>query len=199
MRKVAWCVGGILPRDFRYAPLPAQSLKLSPRPRPVRQRKSVRSGFTIGVSLGAGMLNIYEDEYGESGANTGFAGGLTLGGFVSPNVALVYDVVRTSIEKDYTGTRVQTVNTFAFKAYVSDQAWLKAGCGMAQLTSPDRSVHNYAGFGVMAGAGLELLHRRNVAMDVQLTTSVGFYTFEDEDDKSFSVGGGTLLVGVTWL
>jgi hypothetical protein len=178
--------GGYPPPPPAYVPPPPYA----PPPEPAGFH---RSGFIIGVSLGAGSMGCSDCE--DSDSLDGVALEIHLGGMVSPNVALMFDGSGVAHSFEGGGTLTHVVDTFAAQVWASDRLWFKGGIGIGQLSVSDgnsssrlRSDTRIAG---MLALGVELFQARSSALDLQLRGAA----------TSFSDGtmtNGSILIGYSW-
>lgn len=159
---------------------------------------------TFGVGLYGGALTcqyLENDSYRDCGESLE-AGGISLfGGFyLTPRLVLIGDLWGTvHAESDPLGGDVsisQSFFTANARAYVTDRFWLQGGLGGAQvtLTINGENFDSESVPGMLLGAGVELVTKRNFALDLQFRYGSGIY--QDGDTKINSVGFG---VGGAWF
>lgn len=173
------------PRD---AARPASLASVSVRELPMDVGGIERSGFVIGFSLGPGFMSCEDCDW-----RTGFAAELHLGGMLNDRLGLMYDSVATAVDVDDVIMTV-TTSTLAAQSFVGTRGWVKAGGGLSFITCDGCFIFDTSqtGFGVMGGAGVELLQTRKFAMDVQGRVTVNFF----RDIRRFYTTTATL--GFNW-
>lgn len=95
-----------------------------------------RQGFTLELGLGAAMTHTVHDSYYGGGSNTGFGIAplsLSVGGFVSPKVALLARIAGTSSFETRGDSTAQMVNGFYgahVQYWISDEVMISGGPGL---------------------------------------------------------------------
>jgi hypothetical protein len=176
-----------------YAPPPRYAYP--PPPPPPRRYGMYREGLVVGFALGVGGISA-------SGCAPGYCGGAVagefhIGGMLNPRLALMLDVSgneRSVAPID--GELAQSFWTAAFQYWALEQLWFKAGVGIAHsqvwsnfdgtLVFPDETA-----FGLLLGAGVEVLQVGNMALDLQFRFGHGFYDTGGVSNYAF-------LVGLSW-
>ena len=146
-----------------------------------------RSGFMIGLSIGVGSISC---DGCDSEAGTGWD--FSIGGFINPRTALMYDVSSVVIsEGNLNGMNV--TNTFAAQYWVSNNLWLKGGLGVGRfiLFDDEDSVELGSGTAVTGAIGYEFFQNFGSAADVQLRLANVSY-----DNGSLS--NVSALIGYNW-
>ena len=122
--------------------------------------KPKREGFTLELGLGAAVTTISPDE-GDSQTEFGLAPlSLSLGGFLSPDAALMFRLAGTSYFEDFLGETVQLCNCFyggVVQYWPSDAFFLGGGVGIALFDDnplfSNVDVEGESAFGMTARAG----------------------------------------------
>jgi hypothetical protein len=154
-----------------------------------------RSGLVFGGHLGVGAISFTDCDDCESLG--GFAWGLQVGGMLAPSLALLADLSGvTHFGDDETAL---TSMTFAgvLRGWVSRIFYLDGGLGVGwmQLSDPYGVIADtQAGFGLLVGAGVEVLQTPSFALDIRLRFSVARFDYGD----GVGIGNTTLGVGLTW-
>jgi hypothetical protein len=149
-----------------------------------------RQGLVVGFSVGGGEMVNTDCDNCESLA--GFAFDFSIGGMLSPQLAIVYDafgVIR--VENDAALTNA--TNTVAAQYWVTPIVWIKGGVGLSlvRLEFGNGFADEEYGFGVTAGAGVELIHSDTFGLDLSGRVSHG--TFDGG-----GLSNGAVLVGFHW-
>lgn len=146
-----------------------------------------RTGFLIGLSAGPGFLSCEDCDW-----RTGFAFDFHVGGMVGPNVGLMYDGVATAIDVDGAIVTLATT-TVAVQGFTGERGWVKGGVGFGVINCDGCLAIDVSevGWGLMGGAGVEVLQRGKFAMDVQ-----GRFTFNQFEGIRFYSATATL--GFNW-
>jgi hypothetical protein len=155
---------------------------------------SVRRGWNIGGSLGAGEISCEGpgcDAFTEAGSFD-----LQVGHMLRPRLRVVGDLwVMAHRDDDLTVSH--TIVTGGLQLWVINRLWLRGGIGLARAGFDyDRgfvevSDETETVFGVAGTIGFEIMSRRRFALDVQLRGGTGFY----DDNQAHN---GALALGVTW-
>ncbi len=161
-------------RLHSFAPAAALTLLTLIAAPPARgQQASVgpdRGGFTLLVSLGAGVQNdtaIEESGFGLGGLNLG------IGGFLKNDVALMFRVSGTNVKLTFSEAgfeesfdQVSGVGAVSVQYWVNDRFNIEAGPGLG-FWSTDGG--DDTGFGLFAGAGLTVLNkgRHNLQLGIE--------------------------------
>ncbi len=146
---------------------PPQAAPAGDRPR--------RHGFTMELGIGAALTHV-APEIGPSQTSFGLAPlSLSLGGFVSPDVAILARLAGTSyFDTAPDGTSTQYVNGYYgihVQYWVNDRVMLSAGPGLAlfgenAFFAPSKSPH--VGYGASLRAGYALLAIEHHALRVSI-------------------------------
>jgi hypothetical protein len=126
-----------------------------------------RGGFTLLLTMGVGLQNnawIDESGVGIGGLNLG------IGGFVSPDLAVMFRISGTNVRFENVGFFNSTVDMVSGVGGVSVQYWVNdfvnleggAGFGLAD-TNVDLDER---GFGLILGAGFSFFHRGKNSLQV---------------------------------
>ena len=158
-----------------------------------------RQGFMIGFSLGAGAQ--FADCDGCE-SQEGFAFDFSIGGFLNPNLALMYDVNAVMNFEEFGGERfilTNSANTFAAQFWVGPQFWLKGGAGFGRffVSGDGIDAESEVGVALTGAAGYEFSVSGNFAMDLQLRLAPVFY-HDDFTDEAITVTNVSILVGFNW-
>jgi len=192
----ALCLGTAGSANAQYGPPPPP-----PGGAPMQATESgvVHDGFMVGLSGGLGSMM---PDCDGCDSESGFAFGFSIGGFIRPDLAVMYDVnaVMHFDEDGYGDSIILTnsINTLAVQKWVGPQTWVKGGVGFARLFVTGDNVDDDAstnGFGLSAAAGYEISQNGNFAFDAQLRIASGFY---DENDADLRVTNVSLLLGANW-
>ena len=181
-----------------YAPAPAPGY--APGPPPQAAPAPARDGFMIGFSGGFGSMKLDCDNC-DSDSQSGFSFDFSIGGFINPNMAIMYDasgVMHSESEGDQSVILTNSLNTVALQSWVAPKFWLKGGIGFARLFLSGDNVPDDAsvsGWGVTAAAGYDVVQSGNFALDLSLRLSNAFY---DDDGVDFQMSNASLHLGVHW-
>ncbi len=137
-----------------------------------------REGFTLELGLGLGITHLSAD-LGASETNVGLAPlSLSLGGFFSPDVAVMFRMAGTSWFEDILGESVQLGNYFygvAAQYWPHDHAFIGGGAGLALLDdnplfSSNIDVESDSGLGLTLRAGYSFatMRRHSFALTAEL-------------------------------
>ena len=126
-----------------------------------------RSGFTLLLTMGLGLQsNEFIDE-----STTGLGGmNLGIGGFASPNLAVMFRFSGTNVSFDSSnpsGRNTEVVSGVggpAIQYWVNDSFNLEAGAGIAFANSDPGTDER--GFGLMFGAAFSFFHRGKNSLQV---------------------------------
>ena len=154
-----------------------------------------RDGLMLGFSLGFGAVK-FGDGNDEDNSYGGGGGSFYIGWFLNRKVAIMFDVEASAFSVGYRdAVFTSAVSTAAAKAYLTDSLWVKGGIGWAQLFYEDEFSQGQSdpGFGLMAGAGIDLMSRRKWALGLEINAAVGSYDVGARDNAT--VSNGSLMVG----
>ncbi len=160
------------------------------QPPPPRARSAHhRRGLHVGVSIGLG--EIIASDCDTCSTLTGLAFDFTLGAFIGPRIAIMYDAFGVFSYED--GISIANiVNSFAVQYWLRRNIWLKGGLGISQIQLTDGFFESYEfGVGGTAAVGFELMQRFNFVMDLQARLSHG--TFDDG-----GLSNAAILLGFNW-
>jgi len=137
------------------------------------------TGFTFGASIGGGTASI--EGCGSCKLEPGIAVDASVGWFVHRRVAVMADstaiVALFSLSSGF-GSFGFGLTSLAVQYWPHEQVWLKAGVGVAQLSSlslgGSGSGFQQGGGGTLA-VGYEVHHERGFSMDVQLRATHGSF------------------------
>jgi hypothetical protein len=158
-----------------------------------------RHGGNFGASIGFGRLGCDDNGNDCSGSGANQAGYLAVHGgvMVSSNVAIMGDLWGMAhTEERFTVSQI--LLTAAVRVWPVQRFWLEGGLGIARAgIEYDAGVYQYMSRSdvvpaAMLGLGVEVISRRNFALDVELRAGTGFYN----DDVSVWIV--SLGVGVNW-
>ncbi len=157
-------------------------------------------GFTFGVAMAGGTAVI--DGCDDCELEPGLAFAAYAGWFVHPRVALVLDssatVALLSLSSGF-GSFAVGLTGPALQYWPHPDVWLKAGIGVAQLTSVGiggAGVNADTGGGGTLAVGYQVHHKRGFGVDVQLRASHGSF---DGNDNLTGVDSFVALVGLNWF
>jgi hypothetical protein len=149
----------------------------------------------IGFGIGGGGI-------ATSNCGDGFCGGALSGEFhigfmVTPRFALMGDFwgnIHPIDDAHGGGSTTTSIDTIAAQIWLNDFFWLKGGIGGAQFDISDNAlgVDHETGFGILAGAGLEVVQSPFFAMDLQLRYGRGSFSTGPD------VNNWALMAGFTW-
>ncbi|MCA9559445.1 MAG: hypothetical protein KC583_12870 [Myxococcales bacterium] len=161
-------------------------------------------GFTIGLGLGLGVQTLSPDD-GDSESEFGLAGlNLRIGGFLSPNLAILFKVTGTVVNRDVTGgeaTYTHAMGGPAVQYFFNDRLHLDLGAGVSALRAEAKvetprgdfniSVDDNA-FGVLGGLGYIVGQSGEHALLLSLELGAGLH----DDGNAYSTG---FVVNWQWL
>ncbi len=154
-----------------------------------------RAGFTIGVTLGPGNIGVADSSGDVVESFDGVAMSLSIGGMLSPRLALVGDLWNiTHMDYDQDFRLQHGIITVALQYWLTPRLWAKGGIGRARYavgTIDYKQAQSDEVPAVMGAVGYELSHGRSFAFDAQLRFGVGSY---DEGD----IHSGALVLGLNW-
>jgi hypothetical protein len=168
-----------------------------------------RHGLTLGVSAGLGYMRDNGSTIVCSGCDGGAITGMLeahIGAMLGSRFALLLEIqgnaqqIAVDATSGQSATLRQVLVLGAVQLWVTPRFWLKLGLGAANLDVLDNSTGvAYAvgntGFGVLAGAGLELISGRGFALDLQARATEGVYQYTAGTDY---VTSGTIGLGLNW-
>lgn len=136
------------------------------------------SGFTAGVGLGFGH-QVFAPDGSDSDSENGLGGPmLKLGGFVAPNVAILFKIAGTATFPDDVSSQVdKTVSHFmggpAVQLWATDALFLEGGIGYSQIkvtfqTNGREETIDDTGGGIMAAIGYMFVQQGPHAFGVSL-------------------------------
>ena len=161
--------GGYAPQPY-YQPMP-----VAPGPQ--------RDGVTVGLDLGLGFTR--GSAGGESDTEGGLSGlNISLGGFVSPTMAILLRISGTTFDG---GSDFTFVNAFlggAVQAWVAPRVFVGGGAGIAIFTCTDCD-DSESGFALTGRAGFEISQGRNSGFHIAAEITPSFY---DNDVSITSIG-----------
>jgi hypothetical protein len=142
-----------------------------------------RQGFTLELGLGFAGTSA---AYAANGSQTNYGGGglglsglsLSLGGYVSPDFAIVARAAGTSFWSDYGQGTKQIVNgVYGVSAigWLGD-FFLSGGPGLALFVPTGDNVNALKGFGLDLRAGYAFLDTKHNALTLGLETTPAFYS-----------------------
>lgn len=126
-----------------------------------------RGGFTVLVDFGLGVQNdtaIEETAVGLGGVNLG------VGGFVTPDLALMFRISGTTVTYDLGGVdygQTSGVAGPALQFWLSDRFNVEAGAGLGFWRGDPQGANQ--GFGLLLGAGVSIFNRgkHNLQLGIQ--------------------------------
>lgn len=171
---------GLQPMDLSIRPeappaardaAPTATTRLTVRELPADVGGIERSGFLIGFSIGPGFMSCEDCDW-----HTGAAFDLHLGGMLNERLGLMYDSTATAIDLDDAIVAL-TTSTLAVQSFVGTRGWIKGGAGLSVISCDGCFIFDASetGFGMMGGAGVEVLQTRKFAMDVQGRVTANFF------------------------
>lgn len=164
-----------------------------------------RSGFLIGFALGFGTMSNKDCESCDD--LDGGAGEFHIGGMLTPNLALMYDVSLVTHQFEGSrGTLTHGLHTIAAQLF-TDRFWVKAGLGAGQLSyqedSSDSSDPKESDWGtaVMLAVGMEVYQGQTFALDLQLRGAA--VTYENQDivgnsEETTTITNVGVMLGFNW-
>lgn len=157
--------------------------EIEPPPQPIFGDGPRREGFTLELGLGLGITHL-GIEGGDSETNVGLAPlSLSLGGFLSEDLALMARMAGTSWFEDIGNDTVQIGSYFygvALQYWLSDEAFLGGGVGYGLLAdnpffSSDDSFESEGGLAFTLRAGYAVYTSRNHALGFTLELFPEFF------------------------
>jgi hypothetical protein len=194
-----------------YQPAPSQPPPPPPPPAPTHSKPfHERSGFLIGLGLGAGNLQFTaepsenEETFGSVFMEAHF------GGFVNPRLALILELWGSTHALDpdiyqYEASVNQTNVHAGAQYWFTPRMWLKAAFGTSRLEvsgcpdslpfpcGPPDLQGTRKGFGGFGALGYEVLHRPGYSLDLQLRLAGA--GFKDDGGRTAS---GSFNFAFTW-
>jgi hypothetical protein len=165
-----------------------------------------RRGLAFGFGFGIGGMSAEEGDIECPSCDYNPLAGafdFHIGGMLSPRLALLLEVQGSAqtIDEDYYGTETlsQVALMGAAQFWLTPRLWLKGGLGVASLDTTysddysDEGANIDTGGAVLLAAGVELLQRRDFAIDLQGRVLVGSYEAIDD-----TITSGTIGVGFNW-
>ena len=160
-----------------------------------------RSGFVLGATLVGGDLVCSTrsgDDCGDRSVKPGAGLSVHAGQMIIPRLALLGELWGMA-HTEHALTASQILATANVRGWVAPRLWLQGGLGVArsqisyktgELMATEQSdlVPAFA-----AAAGVEVLHERRFAVDIEARGGSGFYT---GDARVWNAGVG---VGATWF
>jgi hypothetical protein len=160
-----------------------------------------REGVVLGASIDGGHIGCETKNGNDCGDGVQAAGGFSVhaGAMVAPRLAILGELWGMGHTEDNI-TASQGLATANLRAWIVPRFWLQGGLGVARST-----VSYDAGNGFMASsqsdsvpafdaaAGVELVHDRALALDLELRTGSGFY---EGDARVYNAALG---IGLTWF
>lgn len=163
-----------------------------------------RMGLTLGFGLGIGGMDSDSNLAACRGcdydpAAVGFW--FHIGGMINPRLAGLFELWFMGQAVDETGASVLTQSMImgAVQYWLTPQFWLKGGLGFAGLQVQYDDGYYYGeedlgtGLAIMGGAGFEILHSTEFAIDLQLRLGSGSYDGIDEQVNVAQFG-----IGFNW-
>lgn len=159
-----------------------------------------RSGLVLGATLEGGDLVCSTPsgtDCGDRGAKPAAGLSVHAGTMMNPRLAILGELWGMAHTED-TVTASQVLLTANARAWVAPRLWLQGGLGVARsqisyktddvMTSASSIVPAFS-----AAAGVEVMHERGFAVDIEARGGSGFYT---ADARVWNAGVG---VGATWF
>lgn len=142
-----------------------------------------RRGFVIGFGAGVGHTRV------EGESNTAIGTNFHVGGMLGSRTALLLDGYGVTDSEDDVTVSIG-VSAIAVQRFVGNRGWLKfgLGSGYAFASGDGRSEWEDAGFGILAGAGYELVQKNKFTLDLQ-----GRFSTSSKDSvrvNNFGIGLG---------
>jgi hypothetical protein len=166
---------------------------------PPPPRGIIRSGLVFGFGIGLGAISFTDCDDCEVLGGLGLEG--HIGGMIAPNLALLFDaaVVVHPLDDGRGGTSSLASITYmgVLRGWVSRIFWLQGGLGGGYMSLGDEYgtiATSEMGFGVLLGAGIELVQSTSFALDLQLRISASRYDYGD----GVGVANTVLQVGLNW-
>jgi hypothetical protein len=159
-----------------YAPQPYYQ----PMPQPTGPQ---RDGITVGVDIGLGMTHVSLGDFG-SDSEGGLSGlNLSLGGFLSPSMAIILRVSGTTFGEFGADQSISGFLGGAVQAWVGPKFFVGGGAGIGILTCSNCEAET--GFAVTGRAGFEFGQRATSGWHVAAEVTPAFY---DNDVRVTSIG-----------
>lgn len=147
---------------------------------------AAHEGFMIGFGFGFAAATCDDCE-----TQTAFGFDFSIGGFVNPQVALMYDVGGW-LDSENGATLLLATNTFACQYWVAPNVWIKGGIGLSQArVAFDGDSDSEFGLGLAAAAGVEVMQNGGFALD--LSGRLSALDFDNGSIQTFS-----LVLGARW-
>ena len=153
-------------------------------PPPPPPTSVIRSGFIFGGSVGLGAISFTDCDDCEVLGGLGLQ--FHLGGMLAPNLALMFDgatVLHPLDDEEGNGTTLASNTGMAvLRGWLARVFWLEAGLGVGYMTLGDAYgtiAETRAGFGLLAGAGFELVQSSSFTLDLQLRITAARYNYGD--------------------
>jgi len=147
------------------------------------------SGVMVGVGIGMGSVSCDGCETSEIEVAFDFH----LGGFVSPQLAIMWDYGGL-VDSEGDLTAVLASHTAAAQYWVAPKVWIKGGLGVAQayvsFGSESDSEFGVAG---LVGGGYDIMQSNNFVLDVSARLS-----FLDFDELNTNLTMITGIIGARW-
>jgi hypothetical protein len=160
----------------QYGPQPGYYGAPPPPPPP----GVIRSGFIFGGSIGLGAINFTDCEGCD--ALGGLALQFHLGGMVGPNLALMFDGATVMHLLDDDSALYSNTGMAVLRGWLSRVFWLEGGLGFGQMQLGDAYgliAETRGGFGLLVGAGIEVLQSTSFTIDIQLRVTAARYDYGD--------------------
>jgi hypothetical protein len=161
---------------------------------------SIRKGFTIGGSVGVGILH-FTDGMSEKATQGGISlPNIKLGWFISPRTAIYLNTVGQIYESEGVDRSFDGIVP-SIQYWATNKLWVSAGYGasldMRALYEPERqSMKTEWGKGLLVSTGYEVLQRKRWALDIQSRLYMGHVTRNEGgklEGANFSIGVGITL------
>jgi hypothetical protein len=152
--------GGYAPQPY-YQPMP-----VAPGPQ--------RDGVTVGLDLGLGFTNVSADG-GGSDSEGGLSGlNISLGGFISPTMAILVRISGTTFDGGFDQTFISGFLGGTVQAWVAPRVFVGGGAGIGILTCSD-CEDSETGLAVTGRAGFEISQGRSSGFHIAAEITPGFY------------------------
>jgi hypothetical protein len=134
-----------------------------------------RDGVTVGLDIGLGITSISADG-GGSESQTGLSGlNLSLGGFMSPNMAVLLRLSGTTFSDDFgPGSAISAFLGGEVQAWVAPKFFVGGGAGIGILGHTEYD-DTESGFAITGRAGYEIVQGRSSGFHVALEVTPSFY------------------------
>ena len=158
-----------------YGAYPAAPQYYPPPPPPRSGDRIERGGLVLGFAVGGGAVR-FKDE-----GDNGFAYSFDLGGMLSNNLALLFDVSSLSHAVSYSEDESHTIFGGVLRVFFLKFLWAQAGLGFGHLAISDAWGYvtdstGSAAAGIL-GAGAEVLQTTGgFSMDLQLRVAGASYS-----------------------